>query len=374
MQGHSEYGVVEIPGRAGMSRSRFLAATGIGALALAGVGAAGEAASALAAGGGSVNLWTWAGYFAPQNLKGFTKSTGTKVNQANYPSNDLMFAKLNSASASSYDIAIPTSGWIPLLVQRGALAELDKARVPLQYVSSSLKGLNYDPHNQWSVPKDYGVFGVLYDPAKVKYPIKSWQDYLDAGAKPGISGAVAASNTADELLGIGMWSLGIDWNTSDTAKIKKAAAVMKAFAKHVKAYASAPIDGMVSGEFVMAVMSHGDARAARLQKPSLKFVVPTPASEIWVDSYVITKKAPNVDNAYAFISYELQPAHQVADTAYIGYPTVLPGLAHKLPASVKLKQDIFIPPSVLERTSSRLTNPKTQGLVAQLYTEITGAS
>jgi spermidine/putrescine transport system substrate-binding protein len=372
-----DHGVVEVFGRAGMTRVQFLATAGVGALTLAGATGVGAAAAPArrflsegAVKGGHVNLWTWANYWAPSSLKGFTKKTGTKVHQANYDSNDEMFAKMNSASASSYDIVLPTSGWIPLMVDRGMLLPLDKSRLPLNYIRTDLKGRNYDPKGRYSVPKDYGVLGVIYDPARVKKPIRTWQDYLDAGASPGVSGHITCSNTADECIGIGMWSLGYDWNTTDTAKIRRGAEVMKAFAPHVKAFAAYPMDGMVSGEFAMAVLSHGDARVARLQKPSLRFVVPKPASEIWIDSYVITKHAPDLDQAYAFISYMLSPERQVADTSFIGYPTALPGLEKKLPASLKLKNAIFVSPEVLQRVSSRITRPSTQALLSRLYQEV----
>jgi spermidine/putrescine transport system substrate-binding protein len=191
---------------------------------------------------------------------------------------------------------------------------------------------------------------------------------------PGVSGQVAAPNTADELIGIGMWSLGYDWNSEDEAQIREGADVMKEFAKHVKSYEAGPVDGMVSGQFVMGAMSHGAARNARIQDPKLKFVVPGPQTEIWVDTYIMPKGAPSPDQAYSFISYMMEPERQIADTAYIGYPTGLPDEAARMPKSVKLADEIFVTPEILERTSSRIVNPKTQGLVAQLYNEITGGS
>ena len=376
-------GVSQISGRAGMSRLGFLAAAGAGALTLAGCGGSSGSGSAssgsttaaqTAATGGELNLWTWASYWAPKNLKLFTEKTGTKIHQANYDSNDQMFAKMNSAAVSSYDMAIPTSGWIPLLAQRNTLAELDTSGLPLQYVDAQLKNQNYDPQGKYSVPKDYGVLGVIYDPAAVPGTVTSWNDYLELGAKLGVSGKVACSNTADECIGIGMWSLGLDWNSKNQDDIKRGAEVMKDFAPHVKSFIAYPIDGVVSGEFAMGVLSHGDARRARLQKPSLKFVVPTPSSEIWVDSYVITKDAPDPGQAYSFISFMLQPDQQVRDTSYIGYPTPLPGLEAKLPASVPLKDDIFVSPEVLSRVTSRITDPSTQGLIASEYNQIAGAA
>jgi spermidine/putrescine transport system substrate-binding protein len=374
---NSDHGLVEVSGRSGMTRAQLLTSAGAGALALAGATRAGAAISSSGwlkttdlTTGGHVNLWTWANYWAPSDLTGFTKQTQTTINQSNYDSNDQMFAKMNTASASSYDIVVPTSGWIPLMVQRGMLQKLDKSRLPLHYVRTDLQGRNYDPKGDYSVPKDYGVLGVIYDPAHIKTPIRTWKDYLDVGAMPGISGHITCSNTADECVGIGLWSLGYDWNTTDVKKLNQAADVMKAFASHVKAFAAYPTDGMVSGEFVMGVLSHGDARRAMLQKPSLKFVVPGPQSEIWIDSYVITKHAPDLDQAYSFITYMLNPARQITDTQYIGYPTALPGLEKKLPGSVKLKGAIFVSPQVLKRVTSRITRPSTQQLISQLYQKI----
>lgn len=371
----------------GLTRIEFLRATGAGALSVtaigalvAGCGGSSDSTSSSATTGGSttqelaqggeINLLTWADYWAPESLKAYTQATGTKINQTNFTSNDEMFAKLNSASGSSYDIAIATGGWVPRLNDVGAIDELEYDRIPWQNVSPDLQGQNYDPDDKFSVPKDYGVQGVIYDPSVVKTDIATWQDFLDAGAEPGVSGEVSASNTPDELIGTGLWSLGIDWNTENEDEIRQGADVMQEFAPHVKAYQAGPVDGMVSGQFVMGQISHGAARNARIQDDNLQFVVPGDQSEIWVDCYILPKGSANRDQAYSFIQFMLEPEQQIADTSYIGYPTVLPGLVNKLPKSVELPDEIFVSPEVLSRVTSRIVNPDTQGLVAQLANEI----
>ena len=50
-----------------------------------------------------------------------------------------------------------------------------------------------------------------------------------------------------------------------------------------------------------------------------------PKSELILDNYTIPTHAPDVDQAYSFINYMLEPAHQVADCTYLGYPLLLPG-------------------------------------------------
>ncbi len=45
-------------------------------------------------------------------------------------------------------------------------------------------------------------------------------------------------------------------------------------------------------------------------------MVPRPFSELWVDNYAIVKDAPNLDQAYDFLAYQLQPDVQLAETQY----------------------------------------------------------
>ena len=361
-----------------MTRLQFLSAMAAGGLVLAGCGSSGSGSSAAKAPsvkiakGGHVNVLTWAEYYTPSSLNDFTKTTGTTINQSYFVSNDIMFSKLNSASGASFDVAIATDGWVKQLVARDAIAPLDKSLIPMEYVEARFLHPVYDPGDDYSVPKDYGVFGVCYDPTVVKGKITTWQDYLDAGAQPGVSGLVAASNTPAETLGIGLWSLGYDWNTTDLDQIRRAGAVMEDFNKHVRGYESAPIGQMVSGDFVMSVMSHGDARNAIIQDRKLKFVVPGWQSERWVDTYVFPKGSGDVGQGYSFVSFMMQPERQAANTIYMGYPGPAPNLTALIPKSTPLVDDIFPTAAEFDRTVSQVVNPQTQELIEQLYNQIVG--
>lgn len=367
------------------SRRQFLGAAGAGAgalfLAACGSSSSSSNTTTKAAGsrvalakGGTLNLWTWPAYYAPSNLKAFQARTGTHLNIATYDSNDTAFAKLNSAGGSSFDIVVPTSDFVPVMASHNLLQKLDHSRIPFQYIDPKLLGKVFDPHNEYSIPKDYGTIGVVYDPAVVKTPIKTWQDFLDAGAKPGISGKVEVPDVPDENLGIALWAEGKSWNTDNLAELHHAADVMKAFAKHIKAFNEFDVSGVTSGAVAMAVVTQGTARLMMLQKKTLKFVIPLPQSELWVDNYCITAKAPDVNQAYSFISYMLQPAHQLKDCAYIGYPTALPGIESKLPASVPLRSEIFISPSDFARLVPHVIHPEIQGEVENLYSQIQAAA
>jgi spermidine/putrescine transport system substrate-binding protein len=375
-----------------LSRAQFLAVAGAGAAALAGCGssssssskassAASSAAAKASSGtttyakGGSVNLWTWPQYWSPKNIALFEQTTGTHVNMATYDSNDAAFAKLNASGGSSgFDLVIPTSDFVPVMASHGLIQKIEHSRIPWQYVNPKLLGQVFDPHNEYSVPKDYGTIGVIYDPTVVKTPITTWQDFLNAGAQPGISGKVEVPDVPDENLGIALWAAGESWNTDNLTELNQAADVMKKFAKHVKAFNEFDTSGVASGAVVMAVVTQGTARLMIQQKPHLKFVVPQPQSELWVDNYCIVTNAPNINQAYSFINFMLQPAQQLRDVPYIGYPTALPGIEQKLPANVPLRDLIFIKPADFARLVPHVIHPSIQGQVENLYSQIHAAA
>jgi spermidine/putrescine transport system substrate-binding protein len=365
------------------TRREFLGAAG-GAAAvslLAGYGFAPAARAATrrvvgrAASGGSLNIYTWPDYFSNKNLTAFEHSTKVSIHISTYDDNGVLFAKLNSPAGAGYDIAVPTSGWVPELAQRGLLQKLDHSKIPFDTIDPALLNRNYDPHNEYSIPKDWGVMGVVYDPAATGGLIKTWQDFIDAGAKPAVSGKVGLSSSGWETVGAAIWAEGGDWNTTDTKAIQRAGKVMIDFAKHVKTFNTYDPNSMANDTLVMSQCNQSTARSAILLNSKLKFVVPGPTSELWVDNYVIPKSAPDLDNAYAFLDFELVPAHQVTDTEFIGFPTAVKNLQKLLPGSTKQRSLIFGGSGVdLDKLTTFVVNSKTIQLYDQLQNEIQAAA
>jgi spermidine/putrescine transport system substrate-binding protein len=363
------------------TRAQFLrsaAGAGAGAAIFGSLGAARALASgggARAAAGGTLNVYSWPNYFSAQNLKRFKAQTGISLNISTYESSDALFAKLNTAAGAGFDLTVPTGGWIPEMAQKGLLAKLDHSRIPFKFIDPALLNKVYDPHNVYSIPKDFGVSGVSYDPVAVGGTIKTWQDFLDAGAKPGVSGKVQLSTSAYDVLGPAIWAHGGDWNTLDKSVIEKAGAVMKGFAKHVKEFNGFDSTGLVQGTVVLSYNDQSLARVAMLQNPKLRFVVPGPISELWVDSYAITAHAPDLDNVYKFLNFQLQPENQVTDAQFISYPTALPHLESKLPKNLKLKDLIFGGKGLdLDKLTSFVLRPSTVSLYQSLVTEVMAAA
>ena len=269
-------------------------------------------------------------------------------------------------------MAIPTSGWIKVMAEKGLVAEIDHDRVPFANINPQLLNKQFDPGNRYSVPKDYGYNGVVYDPAVTGRPITSWSDFIDAAKGPA-SGKVALGIDYETIC-IGLWALGYEMNESDKAKLQKAGNLMKTVAPHVKSFDGFDINGMVSGQIAMMPCDQSVARQILTQKKGLKFVVPGPHSELWVDNYTILKNAAHADQAYSFIDFQLRPSSQITDTEYIGYPTVLKGLRKRLPRSTKYLDVIFIPDKVYGTLQTFVVNDDVQGFIEDLSNQVQAAA
>jgi spermidine/putrescine transport system substrate-binding protein len=371
----------------GLSMAAFLAACGSSGSSTSTSSSAGTGPAAAAAApagppttgpttvdyvkGGTLNVYSWPEYFAPTNTKEWIAKTGAKLNIASYESNDELFAKLSTAAGRNYDLVIPTSSFVKVMSEKGMLEKLDQEKIPFQYVEKSLLGKVFDPNNEYSIPKDFGTGGVLYDPVAFGGKIVTWQDYFDGMAKPSNSGKVRYGDDVQGGLGPALWTLGYDYDTQDYAAWQKAADMIIAdVVPHIKQFGDLfNTDPVTSGQIVASGCDSSVARRAILKNKKLEYVLPKPHSELWVDNYAIVKGAANQDAAYSFMQFMLQPSVQVTETTDIGYAYPLEGLQAKLKNYPKA--DIVFPtPEQFEYLQSSVIYPDLQGKLQELWSKV----
>lgn len=324
---------------------------------------------------GALNIYSWPDYFSNDDLAAYAAKSGVTPNIATYNDNGALFSKLNSPAGAGFDIVIPSSGWIRQLADKNLLLELDHSKIDFSALDPSLLNRDYDPGNKYSIPKDWGLLGVVYDPDAVGGEIKTWQDFFDAGAKPNVSGKVRLTKDAGETVGPALWIAGKDWNTATADDIRGTKDFLKGFAKHVKTFSSFDPAALARGSIVLAQANQAAARGAIQQNPKLKWVVPGPHSEIWVDSYSIATQAENVDQAYDFLNFFLSPEIQVKETEYLGYPAAIAGLQGKLSPDTKNADLIFGGSGVdFAALTSFIVNPETIDVYQEVQNEVQAAA
>ncbi|NHA69331.1 polyamine ABC transporter substrate-binding protein [Phycicoccus flavus] len=275
----------------------------------------------------AISMYSWGDYDAPKVLKGFTKDEGPTITTDSFGSNEELISKLvASKGTGGYDIVVPTGAFIPQMVQNGLLAPINKELIPnLQYMDPAFLGQAWDPENNYSICKAWGTTGFVYDTTKISRDLTTWKDFIDA-AQNEASGKTSVLDDPAEVTGIYYWANGIDWNTTDSAQIDACETfVVDELAPHIAAFDSYPGGQAIpqGTQWLMQVWN-GDARIGIMESKTpenWKWVLGSPATELWMDNWAIAEGAPHPEAAHAFIDYVLTPENQLANVDYIGYHT-----------------------------------------------------
>ena len=285
-----------------------------------------------------LNFFHWAEYDDPEVFKDFTKEFGAATKIDIYASNEEAIAKLAAAKGTSgYDIVVPTGVFIPQMVQNGLLDELNLDLIPnFENVEEIYRNQPWDPNNKHSVPKDWGSTGWLYDKTLVKSDIKTWGDFGDV-AMGEASGATSVLDAPGDITAIYFWANGIDWATTEEKYLDQAEDyVVNKLAPHIKAYDSYPGIALTEGKYALSQAWNGDARQGLLstdEPDRYVWGLGAPITELWMDNWCILAEAENVNAAYAWINFILQPDISLKDLEFHGYNTGIKGVEEQARAA-----------------------------------------
>ncbi|MDP9463987.1 MAG: hypothetical protein M3P52_05140, partial [Actinomycetota bacterium] len=214
---------------------------------------------------GTLSMYTWSDYNDPEIIGALADSVlGVTMKVDFYASNEDLITKLSAASGSSgFDIVVPTGPYIPQMIQKGLLEKFDKSKLPnIVNVDPFYLGRDWDPTNDYSVCKDWGTTGWMWDTTKIKADIKTWGDFSTA-CMTEASGNCSVLDTAQNLAGMYFWANDINWTTEKTEDLDACEKfLVDDFAQHIKAFDSFPPTKLAEGAFAISMAWNGDARQA----------------------------------------------------------------------------------------------------------------
>jgi spermidine/putrescine transport system substrate-binding protein len=361
-----------------ISRRQFLgmSAAGAAALTLAACGGSSSGSKAKGSLEGTLNIYTWAEYQSPDNVKGFSKDSDVKVKLDIYGSNEEALAKLELGGGSGYDILVPTGAFIPLFTSKNLLQPLDMSKIPnFKNLDPAFLDQPWDPGNKYSVVKDWGSTGYVYDAKVIKDNPKDWADFFRLAASAGVSGNVSVLEAPGDVTGLVFWRDGIDWNTEKKEDLDHAEAVLlKELVPHIKAFDSYPAAAMLEGSYVLSQAWNGDARVAVIEDPErYKWVLGGPKTELWVDTWTVLADAKHPDAAHAWINYVLDPKNSAREIETHGYNTAVKGTETELPKDLKGRDIIFFTDEQVTRLVAGEVNSAQDRLV-EIFNKIKAAA
>lgn len=270
---------------------------------------------------GQVIVYNWGEYIDPETLRMFEEETGIKVIYDEFETNESMYPKVESG-AVAYDIACPSDYMISRMIENGMLAEINYDHIPnakrnigSQYYEQSR---GFDPENKYAIPYCWGTVGILYNQTMVDEPITRWAQLWDEKYADNIlmqDSVRDAFMVAEKLNGDSM-------NTLDTGELEAAKNLLIEQKPLVQAYVVDQVrDKMIGGEAAIGVIYSGEAIFTQKENPDLVYVIPEEGTNVWIDSWVILKNAPNKENAEKFIDFMCREDVALMNFDYITYST-----------------------------------------------------
>lgn len=311
-----------------------------------------------------INVYNWGEYISDGSdgtldvNKAFEEATGIKVNYTNYASNEDMYAKLKSGG-SSYDIIIPSDYMIARLIKEEMLQKIDTSKLEnYGNVSEEYKGKYYDENDEYSVPYNAGMVGLIYNTKMVDEVPDSWSIMWDEKYKD----KILMINNPRDAFGIAQFLLGLDINSEDENDLKKAADKLAEQKPLVHAYVMDEVYNLMeSGEAAMVPYYAGDFLTMKDNNPDLELVYPKEGTNIFVDAICIPKNAQNVDGAMKYIDFLLSEEVALANAEYLYYSC--PNKAVLENDEYSLKGDEYVyPPAEVKENTEYFRNLSEEGL------------
>jgi spermidine/putrescine transport system substrate-binding protein len=257
-----------------------------------------------AASADELHIYAWADEVPQDVLDDFSKATGIEVTLDTFDSNESLIAKLE-AGASGYDLIEPSQYAVQILQKKGLVEDLDHGKLANRdNLSKVFQEISFDPGNKVSIPFIWGTTGFAYNSDCVKEPITSWKSLWDEKYK----GRIYMLDNMLAAYIAGLQVNGFKANTTNADEIAKATQTLIDQKPLLAGYNSTNFADLVSsGEACIVEAWSGNVLQAIEQNPKVHYVLPDEGGTMWVDGFSVPKGAKNIDAAYKFLNYILQP-------------------------------------------------------------------
>ncbi|MBR5376252.1 MAG: ABC transporter substrate-binding protein [Lachnospiraceae bacterium] len=318
----------------------------------------------------TLTVFNYGEYLDPDMIKLFTKETGIKIRYEEAATPEEMYTKFKSG-AIGYDLLCTSDYMLKRLIDENELREIDfsefkyKDNIGEKYWEFSKA---FDPENRYTVPYFWGTVGILYDTTKVEEKVDSW-DVLFNGK---YAGKIVMQNSVRDTFMITEKYLGYSLNTTDKDEIQKTYETLLRQKPDVQAYlVDEARDEVVAGNAVMAVVYSGEAYLGHKYNPDLEYVVPKEGSNVWLDSWCITKNCRNTAAAARFLDFLCRDDVALKNFEYIYYSTPNETVRDNLPPEDQNDKSMFPDDSSTANCEvNTLTDPETNELLNKLWKQL----
>ena len=334
----------------------------------------------------TLKIYNWSDYIDPQILADFTKETGIKVQYDTFDSNEILETKVLQGN-TGYDIVAPSNHNIPRYIIAGAIAPLDKSKLPNNKnlwpdIMSHMEP--FDPGQKYTVPYMWGTIGIGYNVKEVakRLPgvtIDSWAVVFDPANLAKLKDCgVYYLDASEDMYAVALNYLGKDPNSKNLADYQAATDMMVKARPFVRKFHSSEyVEALANGDICLAIGYSGDILQAKTRAEEAKngveinYVIPKEGSQVWFDVFAIPADAPNKAAAYKFLDYMLRPEVIAKASNFTQYANANSAATPLVEESIRNNPNVYPTPEVSKRLF--VTTAKDQTLlrdVTRMWTKV----
>lgn len=322
--------------------------------------------------GQTLHLYNWGEYTGENIIRNFEEETGATVVMENFDSNEQMYIKV--ANGESYDILVPSDYMIQRLIQEELLQKLDHSKLDcMELLTDDVKGLPYDPKNEYSVPYFWGTAGIVYDKTKVDIKDLEEQGY-NIFLNEKYKGDIYLYDSERDSFMMALKALGYSMNTENEQEINEAYEWLVKCVQTMmpEIVTDEIIDNMAQGRKALGLIYSGDATYVMSENENMGYYLPETGTNLWSDAMVIPKNAKNPELAHAFINYAASYEGAYDNSSYVGYTSANQEVMDTLSGEGGDYEGInsYIPRSGNKFDEVFVYNEKTKQIISNLWSRV----
>lgn len=303
----------------------------------------------------TIYVYNWGEYIADGGdgsmnvIKEFERITGINVEYTTFDSNESLYAKLKSGSAS-YDVIIPSDYMVSRLIQEDMVQKIDYSNVPNfeKYIDEEFRSPEYDPTNEYSVPYTWGTVGIIYNTKYVDEADVSGWDML---WNEKYAGKILMFDNSRDAFAISLKRLGYSMNSSNDEELKEAAEELSKQSSIVQAYVMDQIfDKMVEENAYIAPYYAGDYLTMVDENEDLAFIFPEEGTNLFTDAMCIPSTSKNKEAAEMFINFMCEPLISGENCNIVGYSTPISAAKEYLDEDLVNSEIAYPSQDILDKT------------------------
>ena len=322
--------------------------------------------------GQTLRIYSPGEYIGENIIPDFEEMTGARVVLELFDSNEQMYIKV--ANGEAYDILIPSDYMIERLISEELIQKVDMSQIPnMDFINEDVKGLPYDPKNEYSVPYFWGSVGIVYDTTKVREEDLEKEGYgifLNEKYK----GDIYLYDSERDSFMMALKALGYSMNTESEEELQAAYEWFEACVTTMEPeiVTDEIIDNMAQGRKALGIVYSGDAAYIMSENETMGYYEPMEGTNVWCDAMVVPTNAENVELAYEFMNYLCNYDAAYDNSDFVGYTSPNEEVMDELYGEGGTYEGInaYIPRSGYEMDESFVYNERTRKIISNLWSKV----